>query len=136
MSTWQKNLSPNSPQRKLLDSLPLSTFIDLSKMVSFNGQNPDILLMIAKSVPNVEIKFQPIGELPFGSMELMLCGGIPCGYVISTLKCIRKVGRNYVALIRRKPIDQDIQRIFIDHNLSILGNDSAIVAVVATKLWI
>ena len=136
MTIGQRKLSFNALQRKLLDSLPLYTFIDLSKMISFPERSSDILLMVVKTVPNVAISFQAIGELPFGSMELMLCGGISCGYVISAAKCMRIVGRNYVALIRRNLGNQDIQRLFIDHNLSILGNDSAIVAVVLTKLWI
>ena len=135
MTSWQKQLLPNSLHRRLLDSLPLRTFIDLSKMVSFNNSN--ILLMTMETVPQVELTFQMIGELPFGNLELVLCGGIAHGYVLSSnLKCKRIVGRNYVSMIRKHSIDPDFQRVFIDRNLIIHANDSAMVAVVATKVWI
>lgn len=133
--SWQDKLSPGSYRRTLLDSLPIDTFIDLSRLESFNSKHTSLLVMSRRSTPSVDLSFQSIGELPFGDLQLIACAGVAIGYLLLAPSCKKRVGRNF-ATLRRNDIEAESQRIFVDGSLTILGNDSVIAAAINSKRWI
>jgi hypothetical protein len=133
--SWRQQMLPGSYRRRLVDSLPHDTFIDLSKMQSINSLT-EILIMSGPSVDGLPLEFGLVCELPFGSLDLISCGGLPCGYVVVIPRCERKIGRNNIALIRRRPIEDEVERLFDDGKLIVVGNDSAITAIAITRKWI
>jgi hypothetical protein len=133
--TWRVELEPGSYRRRLVDSLPLDTFVDLAKMDTIHSLT-EILLLSATTTAEIPLEFRPVGDLPFGSIDLITCGGLPCGYVIGVPRCSRIIGRNYASLIRRNPIDAEVSQLFVDGKLVVVGNDSAMVATIATRRWI
>jgi hypothetical protein len=135
MMIWKEKLQPNSYLRKLFDSLPCNMFIDLSHLSSFNIRHLTTLYMLRPTLSNLDITFKQIGDLPFSQLELILCGNVAMGYLLTSQKYKYKIGRNFV-LISRSEHQEAVERLFIDNNFIVLGNDSRIVATVKPHYWI
>ena len=134
MSSWQDNIGPGSHLRHLLDSLPVGAFIDLSSFESFRSRHINLLLFTRATVNASDISFHQIGSLPFGDLQLMTCTTIPVGYLLTTPSCEKRVGRNFAALTRRHG-NIEPARVFADGKLTILGNESSMVAVFPSRRW-
>ena len=132
---WQNSLKPASYLRTLFDSLPTNTFIDLSKLESFQSKYTTLLLMLRSSLPTLNIDFQDASELSFGQLQLVNCGGVAMGYLILAPRCNRKVGRNY-AYIARTASEERHTRLFVDGKLSVVGNDYAMLATIQPRYWL
>ena len=132
---WYDDVKPKTHLRRLLDSFPPKTFIDLAQFDSFHA-SASILVLTAPTIPEVNIAFREVGQLPFGTLNLITCGGITTGYVLNVPGCKCNVGRNYASAIRRKAFNPEAEKLFLDGGIIILGNDSFLVAVIPTKIWI
>lgn len=133
--SWQDQLQPNFYLRSLFDSLPINNFVDLSKLESFHSRYTTLLLMLRTSIPTLPITFQLASELPFGRLQLVNCGGIAMGYLLSAPRCNKKVGRNYAFVSRSEHTDKQ-ERLFVDGKLCIVGNEFSMLATIQPKYWL
>jgi hypothetical protein len=132
---WKSKLEPNSYLRKLFDSLPTNLFVDLSHMSSFNIKHFAALYMLRPTLSNLPLTFKQVGDLPFSNLELILCGNVAMGYLLTAQKYTSIVGRNF-ALISRSSHREEITRLFVDNKFIIVGNDATIVATAEPSFWI
>jgi len=131
-------LTPGEHRRRLWDSLPNNMFIDLANLESFREGHTSFLLKLCNSIPSMKLDHQRIGELPFGALSLITCGGLPIAYSLKAPTCSVNSGRNYVALLLRNKPPAEMRRIFVDGKLVIIGDDTALVVVVsnAQRRWL
>lgn len=132
---WKEKLEPNLYLRKLFDSLPTNMFIDLSHFSSFNIKHFAALYMLRPTLSNIKLSFKQVGDLPFAQLELILCGNVAMGYLLTSQKYTSQIGRNY-AIVSRSKHKEEITRLFVDNKFIIMGNDSTIVATPEPIFWI
>jgi hypothetical protein len=132
---WREKLKPDSYLRKLFDSLPARTFIDIASLESFKIKHFACLYLLRPVINSVNVTFKEIGDLPFVQLELVLCEGVSIGYLLTSQKYQYRIGRNY-ALIERNKHKEEVSRLFVDNKFIVIGNDSSIVATCEPTYWL
>ena len=133
-----ERLEPDDMRRTLWESLPEMTFINLSATESFKARHPLLLVRTRKSVAALPLIFVPLGQLPFGQLSAVTCGGVPVAYGLSLPSCRIDIYRNCVAVNLRQTVPEpaSIRRLFNDGTMLVHGCDTALVATLVTRRWL
>ena len=129
------DLAVGTDHRKLWDSLPLNTFVDMSKLTSFGLKGSCIACRIRQSFPSFETKFDPVGHLPFGQLYLNTCGGVVVAYFVSAPRCSTFMRPNFFRMRLRECNDKR-EAVYTDKTLVIMANSFSMVAAIPSKRWI
>lgn len=136
MTTLIPYLEPGMPRRSLWDSLPIYSFIELSRMETFHSNQTQVVVKLSRGVASLSIEESQVGELPFGKMWLMTSRGLAVAYRIDAPRCKTIcIGPNYAALALGVPNIVDQRVIFNDGKFVVIGGGSSLVASIVSRRW-
>jgi hypothetical protein len=125
-----------SHRRALWDSLPTRVFINLDRLESIRSGFARVMVKLREATPSLPLDETQVGELPFGRLLLMTCGGVAVAYRIDAPKCLVGTGPNYATLAIGKPSPTDTRVLFVDGTLVVVGGDRSMAAALTMRRWI
>jgi len=128
--------SPDTPQRKLIESLEVRVFVRLDVLRSLSLTTTTLLYKTRQPITGLMIDQVDTVDLPFGKAMLLTCKGIAIGYEFyMPPRCRVDVRPNYATFKLRDTVKDDAERYLVNHDIAVIGNDHAIAILSPRIFW-